>query len=84
MQDATSKLLVLRTPADDENYTFRLAELPADRAAEVEQMVRDGRWSAAARSIGSLLGEPLNIKEILHRLPHQNYTVLSPEPQDQS
>ncbi len=76
MNQVANRLLVLRLPAEDENYIFRIAELPAVRAGEVERKIRGGKM--IDHEIDQTFGHEMNLAQAVRALPHENYTVIQP------
>ena len=76
MAEVESRLLVLRLPAEDDNYVFRIAELPATQAGEVERNLRSGKM--IDRDIEKTFGDAMNLAQAVRALPHENYTVIQP------
>ena len=76
MVDEANELLVLRIPAVDQNYAFRLAELPAPQAAEVAHLVSSGGWPSLSSAVQEVFSEPMNLREVLRRLPRNDFKVL--------
>ena len=76
MTQVENRLLVLRLPAEDDNYVFRIAELPASQAGEVERNLRSGKM--IYREIEQTFGDAMDLAQAVRALPHENYTVIQP------
>ena len=77
MNELASRLIVLRIPAEDENYVFRIAELSERRAREVENDILTGNMVAS--EIDQTFGRPMDLAHAVKR-PHEFYTVIQPPP----
>ncbi|MDB5174451.1 MAG: hypothetical protein JWO87_2496 [Phycisphaerales bacterium] len=69
-----SRVLVLRLPADEGNFVYRLAELNGPEAEQLEQKLETGelgsREAAALRQeLMRRSGEVLNLAQVMARLP---------------
>ena len=73
--DPVQKVLVLRLPEKQGNFTFRMAELPKEEARQWEERLSQETVTPAPE-IGSKFGEPLTLSEVMDRLKTRDFRVL--------
>ena len=73
--DPVQKVLVLRLPEKQGNFTFRMAELPREEARQWEERLSQ-QAATLASEIGSKFGEPLTLSEVMEKLQTRDFRVL--------
>lgn len=64
-----SKVLVLKLPAEQGNFAYRLAEVKAFEAECYEHRLEEGDSEALRQELFRRSGEVLNLAQVMARLP---------------
>ena len=74
--DHVQRVLVLRLPEKQGNFTFHMAELPGEEMRQWEERLSRGETAPAAPEIGSKFGRPLTLSEVMEKLQTRDFRVL--------
>ena len=74
--DPIQKVLVLRLPEKQGNYSFRMAELEGEEVRKWEERLSHGTASVLAAEFGSKFGEPLTLSQAMEKLQTRDFRVL--------
>ena len=70
------RVLILRSPDDGGNFSYRMAELPGEEANRLEHMLESDGPQSAGPEIGRVFGKPVSLREAMENLRTRDFRVI--------
>lgn len=74
--DHGQRVLVLRLPEKQGNFTFHMAELPSEEIRQWEERLLRSDTTPPAPELGLKFGKPLTLSEVMEKLQVRDFRVL--------